>query len=247
MDTGEKEQTTIQFRILSDGQIETLYEATLACLARTGVHVMNEEARALLAKAGARVDSLRAYIPPQIIRDAVAASPRSFPLWGRDERRRLEVQPGGVYFGPGPTCTYFMDPHTGERRKARRGDPGLTALVCDALDNIDYVMGLGLIDDVPHDLAPVHEFAEMVANSGKPVLPWGYTPRNVADIYRIAVAAAGGEETLKQQPFFAFFSTFQSPLIHTDEDVANAFWAAERAPRRRSRGQDRWSSPWPGR
>jgi trimethylamine--corrinoid protein Co-methyltransferase len=228
MDTEDREETALQFRILSDGQIEALYEATLACLERTGVQVMNEEARRLLGKAGARVEGPRAYLPPRIIRDAVATSPHSFPLWGRDERRRLEVKPGGVYFGPGPTCTYFMDPHTGERRKARRGDPGLTALVCDALDNIDYVMGLGLIDDVPHDLAPVYEFAEMVTNSGKPVLPWGYTPANVADIYRIAVAAADGEEALQRQPIFAFFATFQSPLVQTEEDLANAFWAADR-------------------
>ncbi len=218
---------SLQFRVLSDPDIEKLYEATLACLQRTGVHVMNDEARRLLARAGAAVDGVRVRIPPHIVRDAVASAPRTFTLWGRDEQYRLEVQPGGLYFGPGPTCTYFIDPYTGERRRTRRGDPGLTALVCDALANIDYVMGLGLIDDVPHDLAPVYEFAEMVANSGKPVLPWGYTPANLAAIYRIAVAAVEGEAALRQRPIFAFFGTFQSPLMQTDEDLANAFWAAE--------------------
>jgi hypothetical protein len=33
-------------------------------------------------------------------------------------------------------------------------------------------MGLGLIGDVPGHLAPVYEFAEMIANTGKPVLAW---------------------------------------------------------------------------
>jgi trimethylamine--corrinoid protein Co-methyltransferase len=120
-----------------------------------------------------------------------------------------------------------MDPRTGQRRRTRRGDPGLTALVCDALDNIDYVMSLGLIDDVTPTLAPVYEFAEMLANTGKPVLPWAYSLENVRDIYRIAVAVAGSEEKLRRRPFFALFSTFHAPLVQTDEELGNAFWAAE--------------------
>jgi trimethylamine--corrinoid protein Co-methyltransferase len=215
-----------QFRVLSNQQIEKLYQATLECLERTGVEVRNAEARDLLAGAGARVDGLRVRIPPHVIQDAVAASPSSFTLWGRESK--IHVALDQVYFGPGPTCTCFVDPHSGERRKTRRGDPGLTARVCDALDNIDYVMSLGLIDDVTPALAPVYEFAEMIANTGKPVLPWAYNLDNVSDIYHIALAVAGGEEALRQRPCLALFSTFQSPLIHTDKDLANVLWAAER-------------------
>ena len=40
---------TPQFRVLSDRQIERVYRATLECLQRTGVNVLNEEARDLLA------------------------------------------------------------------------------------------------------------------------------------------------------------------------------------------------------
>jgi trimethylamine--corrinoid protein Co-methyltransferase len=228
MDTNYHAHQTPQFRVLSDRQIEKVYQAALECLNRTGVEVLNAEARDLLAAAGARVDGVRAHIRPHIIQDAVAASPRSFTLWGRDSKHRIQVVPDQVYFGPGPTCTYFVDPETGERRKTHRGDPGLTALVCDALDNIDYVMSLGLISDVAPKLAPVHEFAEMIANTGKPVLPWAYSVENVSDIYQIALAVAGSEEALRQRPFLAFFATFQSPLLHTDEDLANVLWAAER-------------------
>ncbi|MBL7065286.1 MAG: trimethylamine methyltransferase family protein [Anaerolineae bacterium] len=228
MDINYHAHQTPQFRVLSDRQIEKVYQATLECLNRTGVNVRNAEARDMLAAVGARVDSVRVRVPPHIIQDAVAANPRSFTLWGRDGNHRIQVVPDRVYFGPGPTCTYFVDPETGERRKVRRGDPGLTARVCDGLDNIDYVMGLGLIDDVHHRLAPVYEFAEMIANTGKPVLPWAYAVENVSDIYQIALAVAGSEEALRRRPFFALFSTFQAPLVHTDHDLANVLWAAER-------------------
>jgi trimethylamine--corrinoid protein Co-methyltransferase len=228
VDANYSAQQTPQFRVLSDGQIVRLYQATLECLQRTGVNVLNEEARQLLSSAGARVDGIRVRIPPHIVQDAIAANPRSFTLWGRDGTHPMQVVPDRVYFGPGPTCTYFVDPATGERRVTRRGDPGLTALVCDALDNIDYVMSLGLIDDVTPKLAPVYEFAEMITNTVKPVLPWAYTPQNVADIYEIALAVAGSQEALRRRPFLAFFATYQSPLVQTDSDLANAFWAAVR-------------------
>ena len=227
MDTNYHSHQTLQFRVLSDRQIEKVYQATLECLNRTGVNVHNAEARELLAHAGAQVDGVRVHIPPHIIQDAVESNPRSFTLWGRDGKHQIQVVPDRVYFGPGPTCTYFIDPETGERRKVRRGDPGLTALVSDALDNIDYSMSLGLIDDVTPKLAPVYEFAEMLANTGKPVLPWAYAPENVSDIYQIALAVAGSQEALLHKPFFALFSTYQSPLVHTDEDVANVLWAVE--------------------
>jgi trimethylamine--corrinoid protein Co-methyltransferase len=226
MDTNYHAHQTPQFRVLSDRQIEKVYRATLECLNRTGVNVHNAEARELLARAGARVKGMRVCIPPHIIQDAVASNPRSFTLWGRDGKRRMNIVPDKVYFGPGPTCTYFIDPRTDQMHKTRRGDPGLTAHVCDALDNIDYVMSLGLIDDVTARLAPVYEFAEMIANTGKPVLPWAYTPENVQDIYQIALAVAGSEQALRERPFLALFSTYQSPLVHTEEDLANVLWAA---------------------
>jgi len=219
---------TPQFRVLSDQQIEKVYQAALECLHRTGVNVLNGEARELLDAAGAQVDGVRVRFPPHLIQDGVAANPRSFTLWGRDPTHRMQIVPDRVYFGPGPTCTYFVDPQTGERRKSRRGDPGLTALVCDALDNVDYVMGLALIDDVHHRLAPVYEFAEMVTNTGKPVLAWAYSVENMSDIYQIALAAAGGEEDFRARPFLALFSTFHSPLQHTDNELSSVFWAVER-------------------
>jgi len=227
LDTNYHDRQTPQFRVLSDRQIERLYLATLELLNRTGVDVLNAEARDLLASTGARVDGERVRIPPHVIQDAVATAPRTFTIWGRDGKHRIEAYPDRVYFGPGPTCTYFVDPETGERRKTRRGDPGLTARVCDALDNIDYVMSLGLIGDVTPTLAPVYEFAEMIANTGKPVLPWAYAPAHVSDIYRMAVAVTGSEAAFRERPNIALFSTFQSPLQHTDEDLGNVLWAAE--------------------
>lgn len=221
------DRQTPQFRVLSDGQCHEIYLAALDALRTIGVQVPNAEARALLAGAGAWVEGELVRIPAHIIQDALAATPRTFTLWGRDPGRAIRVAPDRVHFGPGLTNTYFVDPQTGELRPARRGDAAMTARVADALDNIDYVMGLALLGDVTPELASVYEFAELVANTGKPIIAWAHSPENVADMHRMASAVVGGVDTLRQRPIFALFSTYPSPLKHADLDLANLLWAAE--------------------
>lgn len=194
-----------QFRILTRSQIDRVFQASLDCLQRTGVEISNQEARDLLEAAGADVEGTRVSIPSHIVQDAIAITPRSFTIYGRDPKTRIQVTPNHVYFGPGPTCTYIMDPDTGERRKVKRKDPGITARVCDALEHIDFVMSLGLIDDVIPSLASVYEFAEMIINTGKPILPWAFKLDNLKDIYQIALCFSGSEKEFKRRPLFAFF------------------------------------------
>ncbi len=221
-------QQTPQFRVLSDTQCKEIFLSALECLQRVGVQVHHEEGLALLEAAGAEIDGHVARIPAHIIQDALVSAPRSFTVWGRNGKHEMHITPDRVHFGPGPTCTYFMDPETGERRKARKGDAGLTARVCDALPNIDYIMGLSLFDDVTPVLSPVYEFAESLANTTKPIVAWANTPETVEDIYRMAMAVAGSEEALAKRPIFAFFGTYESPLRHPPAGLGNMLWAAEK-------------------
>jgi len=216
------------FQVLSPEQIKQIYQATLVCLQQTGVEVNNPEAMALLGDAGADIDKNRVRIPAHIIENAVAQAPSSFTIHGLESQWDMAVEPGQVHFGPGPTCTYYMDPDTGDRRKAQRQDPATTAHVCDALDHIDYIMSLGLIDNVSASLASVHEFAQMITHTRKPVLAWAFERDHLEAICQIAEVVAGGAEAFRRRPNFGFFSTWQAPLIHTDKDLANCLLAVEK-------------------
>lgn len=216
-----------QFRVLSDVQCREIYAAALECLERVGVQVHHSLACELLASHGARMEGNIVRIPAERVEQAVAATPHEFTIWGREERYAMRVCLERVHFGPGPTCTYFIDPHTGERRRARRGDAGMVARVCDALPNIDYVMGLSLFDDVTPALASVYEFAEELENTSKPILAWANTPAAFRDIYEMAAAVAGGEAALRHKPIFGYFTTYESPLRLAEGPLANLMLAAE--------------------
>jgi len=216
-----------QFRVLSDQQCQEIFLASLECLDRVGVLVVNDNARSLLSQAGAKIQGERVFLPPHLVQEAIASTPKSFNLWHRDGRKPLPVAPGRSYFGPGPSCTYFKDPQTGERRKSRRGDAGMTARVCDALEQIDYVMSLSIFDNVTPVLSPVYEFSEMVMNTSKPIAAWANDPATCEDIYQIACAVVGSDTELQRHPFLIYFTTYESPLQNSDHQTANIIWAAQ--------------------
>jgi trimethylamine--corrinoid protein Co-methyltransferase len=218
---------TPQFRVLTDPQCEELYLATLECLERVGVQVNNPEACDLLAAAGATVEGTRVRLPRAIIEQALASVPHTFTVWGRGGARPMVVAPDRVHFGPGLTNPFFVDPHTGERRQSRRGDAALTARVADALEHLDYVMGLAYLADAPQDQAAVYEFAELITNTEKPLIAWAHSVDNLARIHRIALAVAGGEAAFRAHPSYAFFATYPAPLRHTHEDLANLLYAVD--------------------
>jgi len=222
-----KNNQSPQFRVLSEDQCEQLFQAALECLQKVGMKVFNPEARELLATGGATIKGDLVCLPPALVRKALATAPTSFSVGRRDGSPDMLVANDRVHFGPGPTCTYFVDPVTGERRKARRGDAGLTARVCDALNDIDYVMGLALFDDVTPVLSPVYEFAESLANTTKPIIAWANTPATLQDIHSMAVAVAGSEAAFRAKPNYIFFTTYESPLKLAHDPVANLMWAAE--------------------
>ena len=208
---------TPQFKVLSKRQCREIYHAALECLERIGVNVHNKEGRQLLEKAGAHVDGVLVKIPRSIIQQALDQAPNSFELWDREGESSFQVAPHQVQFGPGPSCTNFNDPLTGERRRAKRGDAGLTAKVCDALEHIDFVMSLSLYDDVTPVLSPVYEFADMLTNTRKPIAAWANDIETLKAIYEIATYVRGDERDLIEKPNFVYFSTYHSPLQHLDE------------------------------
>jgi len=227
MKVNYQSNVSTQFRVLSEPQCEEIYLAMLHVLEKTGVDIYNDEATQLLKENGAIVDGPRVYIPSQMVKKALSSAPPRFTVHGRDGTKPLFIEPNRVYYGPGPTCPNFLDPNTGERRKYLRKDAAMTALVCDALNNIDFVMSLGAISDVKQSLADVHEFVEMMANTVKPIVAWSFSLESCKDIHQIALAIAGGEEEFARNPNYFFYAEPLSPLTSNREASAKLLYCVQ--------------------
>jgi trimethylamine--corrinoid protein Co-methyltransferase len=220
---------TIQFEVLTQDQREEILGAALEVLANTGVEVHHQEALGILKSLGASTEGERVYIPGHLVRQALATAPSSFRVYSREGNaaKDIVIGPNRIHYGPGPTCPNISDPRTGERRKFLRRDAATVARACDALPHIDFVESLGVINDVTPDLADVYEFAEMMANTGKPIVAWSYTRETCQDIHRIAIAAAGSEEAFRRRPNYIFYAEPLSPLVSNQEAMDKLVYCAK--------------------
>jgi trimethylamine--corrinoid protein Co-methyltransferase len=218
----------VQFRMLSEDQLEELFNGVLHVLEYTGLEVHHDEARDILAEAGADVDGLRVRIAPHIVKQALELAPRSFTVFARDgnPEHDIHIGPGRAHFGPGPTCPNFIDVETRERRPFVKSDVPLVARTVDALPNIDFCESLGTVNDVHHELGALYEFAGMFPNTSKPIVAWSYDRFDSEGIHQIAVAEAGGQEAFERKPTYIHYCEPLSPLVSTFEAIDKLLFAA---------------------
>jgi trimethylamine--corrinoid protein Co-methyltransferase len=219
----------VQFRVLSDEQCEEIRLAALEVLEGVGVRFYEPEAVDILKKAGCTVsEGLLVRFPCGLVEEALNTVPSRFTLYRRTGEPAMKIEPNRVYFGPGPTCPNFIDPSSGKRRPFVKRDAALTARICETLPNIDYVMSLGSINDVPPDKADVHEFAAMVGETTKPIMSWSFSLDSLDKIYRMCAIVKGSEEACVREPFMIFYAEPSSPLKQTAEAVQKLLYCARR-------------------
>ena len=156
-----RQNNTPQYRVLSDDQIEEILSASMEILEHVGVKIENEEGVRLLKGGGAYCgDDNLVKIPSFMVKKALLTAPGRIVLSGRDGKRDLVLEKDRIYFGTGSDLPFFMDPHTGERRRTVFDDVVNAARVADALPNIDFFMSMGLVSDAPPGHYDRHQFRQ---------------------------------------------------------------------------------------
>lgn len=219
---------TPRFRMLSDEQCEEIYFSALKVLHQTGVKVHSEEILELLSKCGVRIKGNFAYIPSAVVQKALDTALKTFTVYGRGKEysKNIDVRPDHIHYGLGSGCVNFMDPRTGKRRNYTREDAATVARVADALPNIDFVQPLGTVPVEP-EMVDVYEFAEMIANTTKPLVTYSRTLGITKTIHKIALAVAGGEEAFIRRPNFLLLGSPGSPLFADAEPSKRVVYCAE--------------------
>lgn len=215
-------------RGLSDEQVREIHYATLEILSQTGVDMQDPQGREILLEAGAWESEGRLKIPERLVTDAIDKAPSRIPMHDRLGNLTMPLELGKVFFGAGSDTTFTLDVQTGERRRTTAQDVGDIALVCDALDNIDFIMSMGNPSDVPPDDLYIYEFVGMIRGSVKPNVYTAKDRADVEDIYRIATAVAGGEDALREKPFFLLYAEPISPLMIIEESLQKLIFCAEK-------------------
>lgn len=156
--------------LLSPSQREAVHEASLRLLAVSGLRLDSARARDVCAKGGARIDGDRVYFDRELVDAAIESAPGTIEIFDRRGQPAFRLGDGETRFGAGVTNLWFQDPITDELTPFSRADMGRSVRLCQALPNYDVISTLGVIRDLPPEIADLYAVLEMVANSTKPLV-----------------------------------------------------------------------------
>lgn len=229
IETGSIEKRSVSFRVLSDDQIAEIKRAAFEVMAKVGYRIHHEGARKMLKKAGAEVKGAIVKVPEHVVSACLRTTPKGWTIYDREGNRAMEVEGRKSYYGTSTASPNTKDALSGEIRPTRVADIAIGAKVADALMNIDWVMPMGSVQDVPATVADLFEFEAVVTHTAKPVVFIGYTPRGVELTFEMAAEVAGGIEKLRQKPFVIFYPEPISPFVWPADVVDRLFVCADLA------------------
>lgn len=216
---------TISF-IDAEGR-KTILEQAYWIMENVGETIYSPEALEIMVQAGCTAEGNVVKIPRAVVEKAIESAPSMIEMYTRDGRKAMDLGGTNSYFGSGPTCPNYFDPYTGERRPARKEDAATTALIADALPNIDYVMSLVMIGDQVPEHADIHEIDAMVRNTTKPLAGWAFNTRNLQVMIDMCAEVAGGLEQLQEKPFLIVYAEPTTPLTHTKDALEKTIMLAK--------------------
>jgi trimethylamine--corrinoid protein Co-methyltransferase len=227
------EHAALQFRILSENQLEELHEATLQILERTGVAFECEEAIALLGDSGADVsDPDRVKIPSYLVEQAIGEAPKAVTFYNREGEPAFVLNGvTGSHFGASHDPREIQDPLTREIRTCYVEDMADIARLIDALPNIEWSyngavnLTLPVTEDNISDRIGVLQF---IFNSTKPIISEPNNAASLEELIDLCSIIAGGEEKLRQKPFFGSASEPVSPLIQGKDAMEKSLLCAQK-------------------
>jgi trimethylamine--corrinoid protein Co-methyltransferase len=207
--------------IWDDDACKRVHEATLQVLAETGIEVRYAPAASVFARAGAQVDGTRVRIPAELVEEAIRSAPRGRLLKPRGgDTEPLVLDAEHSYCGTGSDLLYICDPDTRERRRVRKGDVEGLAALCERLPHIDFVMSMGLPEDVPQEVDDLAQVDAMVRGTRKPLL---VAPRDGHILAKMKEMCALAGEAAS----FGIYAMPVPPLLFDEDGASKVIACAE--------------------
>jgi len=215
--------------LMNQAKIEQLHDAATTILEATGLNVHHPEMRRKLADAGARLgEGPRVYLPAGMVDGALSTAKRDVVVYNRLGEPVMPLGPYQIYFGTGSDLVYTRDVQTTERRTSVLEDVARAARLCDALDEIDFVMSFALPEDVPNEDAEPQQYYTLLHNTVKPVIMTSFSGLDALErMHEMARVMAGGDEAFRQRPNYIMYGQFVSPLQHDLQAVERLVFCAD--------------------
>jgi trimethylamine--corrinoid protein Co-methyltransferase len=191
------------FSLKSQFSVAAIHEISLRILAEIGIPIPSKKALDLLHAAGCKVDGNppRAFITEDVIAEALKKTIPQYGLFDRSGEKEIVLGGDNVAFMSGAAAIRVRD-FDGTYRQSTLKDLADMTRLQDSLPNLDVMHELVEASDVDPSTFRVVMAAEMLKNTTKPCAFVVEKAQDVDDIYKMAVAIRGSEESLREKPLF---------------------------------------------
>lgn len=223
-------QTTPNFQVLSEDQIERIYFAALDVIEKTGARFHHEGAIEIFKNSEAVVtDGNLVRVPASLVERAIKCHPRKITLTGRTGKNVMKLQKDEVAFGTGSDLPFTYDRETRKRRRTTYQDVYNAGKILDYLPNLDFLMSHGIVQDVPNPQTyDRHQFMAMLEGCTKPMVLTSVDGEGLEDLWKMATLFRGGEKEYRLNPMFIAYIEPISPLKNDRTAVEKLLFCAEK-------------------
>jgi trimethylamine--corrinoid protein Co-methyltransferase len=210
-------------RLLDDTLIDRILAEARDILATLGVEIHNPGILALLADHGARVDreKCRAFLPGELVDNALKTSPRSFKLYDVYGRETHDLGGHNVYFTPGSAAINVLDLGTSAIRPATTADYIRYAKLVEQLPHISSQATAMVPSDVPPNIQDSYRLFLSLLHGRKPVVTGTFTIDAFQVMKDLQVVVRGSAAELKGKPLTVFSCCPTAPLKWSDVTSQN--------------------------
>jgi trimethylamine--corrinoid protein Co-methyltransferase len=197
--------------LLNEAGIATVHESSLQILSSIGVRVDSAQGRQVFARApGVTVEGPRVLIPRTAIERALETAPATVAIYNQLGSFRFRLGVGKAHFGIGVTALYYQDPETDEVTPFSREHFRSVIRLGDVLPSFDAISTVGIIQDLPAEVADLYAVLEMAANTVKPLVVLVSNEDRFADAMSLLAHLRGD---LAPRPFVIPYFNPISPLV----------------------------------
>ncbi len=204
------------YQTIDQKQRERIHTAALRLLAEHGMLVQHPVALKLLEEAGAMVgEDGMVLLPPAMVEKALRTAPSHFTVYDRNGDPAMYLGGRNVYYGTGSDTLQLLDYESGQYRPWTKAMVEDAVRVADAMENIDFLMSMGLISDVEFAVNTREQYAALLRNSTKPHLVVCDTREDLEDVFRMYIAVRGSAWELRRKPLAVIYNEPTSPLVNS--------------------------------
>ena len=222
-------ERNIGFSVLTDKAKDLINEASLEILETIGMRVSGERILDKFAQRGLtpNADGI-ILIPRDLVKWALSTVPHELALYDIAGNERMRIDSSNrVYFGTHADQLEILDHKTNRARRYSLKDVELMCKLASNLENIDFVLTVGLTDDVPPAVQSQVSFIETCKYMEKTINFSTNTIGALQEIIDIAAVVAGGKDKLVAKPFIFNYCEPIPPLMHPIESTEKLFVSAE--------------------